>query len=97
MVFLLKKKEIGHPSSSLIIKGYLTFCQALINCSCLLQYCFDCIFIHSGWKDVIDVGAIDCALPDNMLTCRNHKIQGFPTLEVSTMHGSNGWRFQTVE
>ena len=41
-----------------------------------------CIFkLLSGWKSMIRLAAIDCAQDENVATCRNYDIMGYPTLK----------------
>jgi len=43
-----------------------------------------------GWKDVISVGAIDCAAEENMPTCREYEVMGYPTLKFFTPNTPTG-------
>lgn len=43
-----------------------------------------------GWKEVISVGAIDCAAEENMPTCREYEVMGYPTLKFFTPNTPTG-------
>jgi len=43
-----------------------------------------------GWREVISVGAIDCAMEENMPTCREYEVMGYPTLKFFTPNTPTG-------
>ena len=40
------------------------------------------VLFLAGWDKVIRLAAIDCSVTENLVPCREHNIQGFPTLLV---------------
>ena len=44
----------------------------------------------SAWRDVISVAAIDCAMEENMPTCREYEVMGYPILKFFTPNTPTG-------
>ena len=44
----------------------------------------------SAWRDVISVAAIDCAMEENMPTCREYEVMGYPSLKFFTPNTPTG-------
>ena len=45
--------------------------------------------VHS-WRNVMAVGAIDCAQDINMPTCREYEVMGYPTIKFFSPHTLQG-------
>jgi len=43
-----------------------------------------------AWRDVISVAAIDCAMEENMPTCREYEVMGYPSLKFFTPNTPTG-------
>ena len=39
-------------------------------------------FHFSDWRQIIHVGAIDCAEERNLATCTHYRVEGYPTVKV---------------
>jgi len=48
--------------------------------SCLIVTSF------SDWRQLIHVGAIDCAEERNLAICVHYKIEGYPSVKVCPIH-----------
>ena len=44
----------------------------------------------SAWREVISVAAIDCAMDENMPTCREYEVMGYPSIKFFTPNTPTG-------
>ena len=45
-------------------------------------FCFVCM--HTVWKHVVQVAAVDCASTENTELCRKQEVHGYPSIKVCT-------------
>lgn len=45
-------------------------------------YCITFFLYFTEWKDIVEVGAINCAVDANMPLCQDHNVEGYPTIKV---------------
>jgi len=79
--------SICSSSKAWVVEFYSSWCGHCIHFAPTFKEFAADVF---GWREVISVGAIDCALEENMPTCREYEVMGYPTLKFFTPNTPTG-------
>ena len=81
------QSTICGSSTSWLVEFYSSWCGHCIHFApTFKQLALD---VHS-WRNVMAVGAIDCAQEINMPTCREYEVMGYPTIKFFSPHTVQG-------
>lgn len=70
-------EEVMHKNRSILVEFYNSFCG---HCKRFAPHYKDLASQLYGWRDVLPVGAIDCAAEENNGICREYEVMAYPTL-----------------
>jgi len=81
------QSSICSSTKAWIVEFYSSWCGHCIHFApTFKEFAAD---VHA-WRDVISVAAIDCAQDENMPTCREYEVMGYPTLKFFTPNTPTG-------
>jgi len=81
------QSTICSSSSAWIVEFYSSWCGHCIHFAPTFKEFANDVY---PWKKVISVAAIDCAMEENMPTCREYEVMGYPTLKFFTPNTPKG-------
>eukprot|EP00091_Calanus_sinicus_P000720 TRINITY_DN10655_c0_g1_i1.p1 TRINITY_DN10655_c0_g1~~TRINITY_DN10655_c0_g1_i1.p1 ORF type:complete len:149 (-),score=34.02 TRINITY_DN10655_c0_g1_i1:479-925(-) len=73
--------SICSSSKAWVVEFYSSWCGHCIHFAPTFKEFAADVF---AWRDVISVAAIDCAMEENMPTCREYEVMGYPSLKFFT-------------
>eukprot|EP00092_Neocalanus_flemingeri_P007794 GFUD01008415.1.p1 GENE.GFUD01008415.1~~GFUD01008415.1.p1 ORF type:complete len:681 (-),score=161.46 GFUD01008415.1:240-2282(-) len=79
--------NICSSSKAWVVEFYSSWCGHCIHFAPTFKEFATDVF---AWRDVISVAAIDCAMEENMPTCREYEVMGYPILKFFTPNTPTG-------
>jgi len=81
------QSNICSSSKAWVVEFYSSWCGHCIHFAPTYKEFAADVF---AWREVIAVAAIDCAMEENMPTCREYEVMGYPSLKFFTPNTPTG-------